>query len=120
MGRCAANHRQRPQGGGSEETFPRQRRSFLSTELTSTGTNEAGPIDYFLALFGACHGGPDRKYVVIEAETKIADKEHPIARGIAEKFKVKDEFYYRLKVVKQDEGLKPILRVPIEGKDEMV
>ena len=81
------------------------------------GTREAKPIDDFLALFGACHGGPDRKYAVVEADLKAG--EHAILRGIPAKFTVKDEFYYRLKVVKGD-GLVPILRAGIEGKLEMV
>jgi hypothetical protein len=97
-----------------------KRKGSLAVLHWGMGTREAKPIDDFLALFGACHGGPDRKYVVIETEPTLADRQHPIVRGIPEKFKVKDEFYYRLKVVKPAEGLKPILRVPIEGKDEMV
>jgi hypothetical protein len=83
------------------------------------GTRDAKNIDGFLNLFGACHGGPDRKYAVVETAVQLADRGHPIARGIAEKFRIKDEFYYRLKVVKHD-GLKPVLRAAIDGKEEMV
>src|SRR5262249_49482120 len=52
-------------------------------------------------------------------EAKVADAKHPIAAGVGN-FKVKDEFYYQLKFVKGDDGLKPILRVPIDGQDETV
>ncbi len=83
------------------------------------GTRDAAPIDDFLALFGACHGGPDRKYAVVETTVSLADREHPIARGLPARLTVKDEFYYRLKVVKA-EGVRPIWRAAIEGKDEMV
>lgn len=94
-----------------------KRKGGLAVIHWGMGTKDAKPIDDFLALFGACHGGPDRKYAVVEAELKA--EEHPLASGIPAKFKVKDEFYYRLKVVKAD-GLKPILRASIEGKEEMV
>src|SRR5262249_18623905 len=46
------------------------------------GTRDAGPIDGFLKLVGGCHGGPDRKYQVLEADVQIADPKHPITRGI--------------------------------------
>src|SRR5262249_13198437 len=63
------------------------------------GPKEAGPVADFVALFGACHGGPDRKYAVAEVKAEVADPKHPILAGIAD-FQVKDEFYYRLKVGK--------------------
>jgi hypothetical protein len=97
-----------------------KRKGGLSVLHWGMGTRDAKPIDDFLALFGVCHGGPDRKYAVTDTECTLADREHPIARGLPEKFRIKDEFYYRLKVVKADEGLKPILRAGIDGKDEMV
>jgi type 1 glutamine amidotransferase len=84
------------------------------------GTKDAKHIDGFLKLFGGCHGGPDRKYAVVETEVKIADRDHPIARGLPEKFSVKEEFYYRLKVVKPEADVKPIVRATLDGQDEMV
>jgi type 1 glutamine amidotransferase len=83
------------------------------------GTRDAGPIADFLKLFGACHGGPDRKYIVIDTQAEVADAKHPIMTGIRD-FKVKDEFYYRLKVVSPPPGIQPLLRVPIDGNKEMV
>jgi type 1 glutamine amidotransferase len=84
------------------------------------GTKDAAPIDGFLKLAGACHGGPDRKYKVIELEAQVADTAHPIARGISPKFRVKDEFYYQLKQVKPEGSIKSVLRVPIDGNNETV
>src|SRR5581483_11915004 len=72
----------------------------------------------FLQLFGGCHGGPDRKYTVIEADVHIADPSHLITAGI-KPFRIKDEFYYRLKFAKSDR-LRPVLRVPIGGQEETV
>src|SRR5688572_1325532 len=80
------------------------------------GTREAGPIQAFVALFGGCHGGPDRKYQVVDATVSIADPSHPIATDVKE-FKVRDEYYYRLKF---DKSVRPILRVRIAGTAETV
>jgi acetyl esterase/lipase len=82
------------------------------------GTKEAKPIDDCLNLLGGCHGGPDRKYAVVETGARILDPKHPVAAGIKD-FRVKDEFYYRLKFTKAD-GLKPLLAVKIEDRDETV
>lgn len=97
-----------------------KRKGGLAVLHWGMGTKDAKNIDGFLALFGACHGGPDRKYAVVEAEIALADKGHPVGRGIPEKFRVKEEFYYRLKVVKPADSVKPVLRAAIDGKDEMV
>jgi type 1 glutamine amidotransferase len=83
------------------------------------GTKDAKPIDPFLQLVGGCHGGPDRKYKVFEADAQVADSEHPIARGIKD-FKVRDEFYYRLKFVKPEGAVRPVLRVAVDGRPETV
>ena len=82
------------------------------------GTREAGPIDAALPLFGAVHGGPDRKYQVLETELTPVENRLPVLNGVGA-FKVKDEFYYRLKVFK-GEGVQPLLRARIDGGDEMV
>lgn len=81
------------------------------------GTREAKNIDNFLKLFGACHGGPDRKYKVVEVQA--APSSHAIATGVPP-FAVKDEFYYALKRVKAEKTWQPVLNVPIEGADETV
>jgi type 1 glutamine amidotransferase len=82
------------------------------------GTKDAKYIEGCLKLLGGCHGGPDRKYKILQAQAKVADAGHPIAAGL-KGFPVRDEFYYRLKFVKA-KGLQPILRVPIDGRAETV
>ena len=93
------------------------------------GTKDAANIDRFVRLFGACHGGPDRKFKVIaDAEVRVADPQHPVTRGIAG-FQIQDEFYYRLKLVAADSSkappaaalaVQPLLQVPIDGNLETV
>ena len=83
------------------------------------GTREAGPIDGFLKLLGGCHGGPDRKYKVVEEEAVVADPKHPITAGVGN-FRVKDEFYYRLKFVQPSGSVRPVLRVKLDGQPETV
>jgi type 1 glutamine amidotransferase len=83
------------------------------------GTKEAKNVDGFLKLLGGCHGGPDRKFQVLEADAKIADPKHPISTGLTN-FRVRDEFYYHLKFVKSEPGVQPILQVPIDGRLETV
>ena len=84
------------------------------------GTREAGPIDAFVELFGGCHGGPDRKYKVLEtAAVSVADPTRPIAAGVKD-FKVKDEFYYKLKFSKDKSRVRPVLLADIDGSRETV
>lgn len=83
------------------------------------GTREAGPIDDFLRLFGGCHGGPDRKYQVLETDVTVAEPGHATSAGIKD-FKIKDEFYYRLKFVKPAGSVKPVLTAAIDGQRETV
>lgn len=82
------------------------------------GTREAKPIEAFVDLFGGCHGGPDRKYKILEAELRRAAA-HPVAAGLSP-FSVKDEFYYRLKLARPEDGLTPLLRVRIDAEDHTV
>ncbi len=84
------------------------------------GTRDAKNIDDFVKLFGGCHGGPDRKYKVADVEATVADPKHPIARGLRGKFRVKDEFYYRLKFAGPEGSVRPLLRVLLDGKEETV
>ena len=83
------------------------------------GTKAPEPIDRYLKLFGGCHGGPDRKYQVVESTVTPADPRHPITAGIVE-FPVRDEFYYKLKFAKADRAVQPILRTPIDGNAETI
>lgn len=84
------------------------------------GARDAQYIQGFVNLFGGCHGGPDRKYKVLErAEVNLADGNHPVLRGL-QPFAVREEFYYRLKFVKTESKLQPLLQVPIDGEVETV
>jgi type 1 glutamine amidotransferase len=83
------------------------------------GSREAQPIAGFVKLFGGCHGGPDRKYKVVETEAEIADPKLPIVTGV-KNFKTKDEFYYRLKFAQPADNIKPVVRVSIDGAKEIV
>src|SRR5262245_48760894 len=83
------------------------------------GTKEAEPIESFAALFGACHGGPDRKYKELKTAVAVHDPKHPVTTGIKE-FTVSDEFYYKLKLPKGEHGVKPVLIADIDGAREMV
>jgi type 1 glutamine amidotransferase len=95
-----------------------KRKAGLAVLHWGMGTKDAKNIEPFVDLFGGCHGGPDRKYKVLETDAFIPiQKGHPIQAGIV-KFKVRDEFYYTLKFAKQ--GVNPILRVRIDDEDHTV
>lgn len=81
------------------------------------GCKERQPIAGFLALLGACHGGDDRKYQVLETDLQPAD--HPILRGIG-RFRVRDEFYYRLKLAGGAPAPAPLLTARIDSQPQMV
>jgi type 1 glutamine amidotransferase len=83
------------------------------------GTRDAKNIDGCLELLGGCHGGPDRKYKVLETGAQVADPKHPVSAGIKD-FRVRDEFYYRLKFAKPEGRVRPLLRVRIDGRPEVV
>ncbi len=82
------------------------------------GCRDAEYIRDYIALFGGCHGGPDRKFKVVEATLKPAS-DHPILRGI-ESFPIREEFYYRLKFPQAPQQVTPLIKVPIDGKTETV
>ncbi|MCC6124651.1 MAG: ThuA domain-containing protein [Pirellulales bacterium] len=85
----------------------------------SIATKKADNIEIALKLLGACHGGPDRKYAVFTANVALAAKDHPITAGM-KNFRVRDEFYYRLKRDPQIAGFTPLLTVAVAGKPETV
>jgi hypothetical protein len=91
------------------------RKGGLATLHWAMGAREAASVADFVRLFGGCHGGPDRKYKVLETEAHALA--HPVTAGVKD-FRVRDEFYYRLKFVKPEGSAKPLLRVTIEGKPE--
>lgn len=83
------------------------------------GCKDAKYIADFVALFGGCHGGPDRKFKVVTAKLQPAAPVHPAVRGIGP-IEIREEFYYRLKFPKDRKGIRPLLEVPIEGETETV
>lgn len=83
------------------------------------GTKDAGPIESYLKLLGGCHGGPDRRYAIVEETLRPAEPRHPIATAL-EPLQVRDEFYYRLKFAPAPAVVEPVMTVPIEGRDETV
>jgi hypothetical protein len=83
------------------------------------GTRDAKYIDSFVQLVGGCHGGPDRKYKVLQADVTVPEPKHPIVTAI-KPFGVRDEFYYQLKFVKPEGTIKPVLQVAIDGQTETV
>jgi hypothetical protein len=91
----------------------------LSVLHWGMGTRAAEPIEGFVKLFGACHGGPDRKYQVVETDVRVADPAHLATKGIAD-FRVHDEFYYQLKRVTPDTGLQPLVQALIDGQPQMI
>lgn len=82
------------------------------------GCKDAKNIAAFRDLFGGCHGGPDRKYKVVETSLNVVAPKHPVARGI-QNISLKEEFYYRLKLVDAD-GFQPLLSAKIEGEPHTV
>lgn len=83
------------------------------------GTKDAHHVPGFLELFGGCHGGPDRKYKVLETGLTVAAQDHEILRGIGA-FRAHDEFYYRLKLVQSSQPVLPLLTANIDGSEETV
>ncbi|MBP86549.1 MAG: hypothetical protein CMJ64_07530 [Planctomycetaceae bacterium] len=83
------------------------------------GARDAKYIDGFLKLFGGCHGGPDRKYKVVDTELSVAQTDHPVTFGIGD-IKLHEEFYYKLKFVDAGDNLKPVLKAEIDGTVETV
>ena len=91
----------------------------LSVLHWGMGTKDADHIEPFVSLFGACHGGPDRKYKFLETQVKVAAPDHPAAKGLKD-FTIKEEFYYQLKQLPDATGFVPLLTATIDGADPMV
>jgi type 1 glutamine amidotransferase len=83
------------------------------------GTKDARNIKAFVDLFGGCHGGPDRRYKVVDVTTKLVADSHPILRGI-EPLDVHEEFYFKLKTPESADGFVPLIKVAIEDEDHTV
>lgn len=96
-----------------------------------TGTRVVEPIAPFVQLFGACHGGPDRKYKDFDqVRPQLVNTEHPILRGVKPfDAPVREEFYFALKQASKTGGvtladsesaITPLLRIPAEDVSGIV
>ncbi|MCX7418622.1 MAG: ThuA domain-containing protein [Planctomycetia bacterium] len=94
----------------------------------ATGTKSAEPIEPFVSLFGACHGGPDRQFKVLDVTPVLTNESHPILRGV-KPVVVHEEFYFALKLAARDGGvtrseaesaITPLLRIPVAGEHPAV
>jgi type 1 glutamine amidotransferase len=83
------------------------------------GTREAEFIPKWLELFGGCHGGPDRRYKVVDTQLELATPKHPVLRGV-EAIPVHEEFYFALKFPQPVEQVTPLIRVQIEDQPHVV
>ncbi len=83
------------------------------------GTKKAENIEPFQQLLGACHGGPDRKYRIVEVPATPALPRHVIATKV-EPFTTRDEWYYRLKFVAPASAIAPVLQVTIDDEPQTV
>lgn len=82
------------------------------------GTKDAANIDICLNVLGGCHGGPDRKYKVLDTAFRPADVRHPILTNVGPCM-VREEFYYKLKFARQG-TVQPLIKAEIEGVEETV
>lgn len=89
------------------------RRGGLSCLHWAMGTKPAEPIPAYLALFGGCHGGPDRKYQFLETELQPVAESHPIIQGV-KPLVVREEFYYALKWTDLPPAPRPLLEARID------
>ncbi|MDQ3623368.1 MAG: ThuA domain-containing protein [Verrucomicrobiota bacterium] len=85
----------------------------------SVGAKEEQFIAGQLALLGGTRGGLQRKYKILENDVRLAERAHPILRGLAD-FRIKDEFYYRLDLVSPSPAFHPLLTTPIDGNEETI
>ena len=94
----------------------------------ATGTKADEPIEPFVRLFGACHGGADRKFKVLDVTPELASDSHPILRGVRPS-EIHEEFYFALKFATKTGGVTrsesetvttPLLRIPVDGEHPTV
>jgi len=106
-GRLAAFQRLAKRGGG------------LVCLHWGMGTREAQNIEEFVNLFGGCHGGPDRRYKVVDVRTGFPHPKHPIMNGISP-IDIHEEFYFKLKQPEDIDRITPLIRVDIENQSHTV
>jgi hypothetical protein len=85
----------------------------------AVGTKIAEPVPVYVNLFGACHGGPDRKAKFFNVPVRVIDQKHPVTRGETG-FQLPDEWYFRLKLVPPPARIDPLLEATLEGQNETV
>jgi type 1 glutamine amidotransferase len=83
----------------------------------AVGAKEAESIDVAKSLWGGCHGGPDRKYVVA-TKTLTPNPDHPITAGL-KPVTIRDEWYYALKFA-TDPPVTPLWTTEIDGFPQTV
>jgi hypothetical protein len=104
------------------EAFVRlaERGGGISALHWATGTKDAENIDGFVRLVGACHGGPDRKYAVLETELAFPNVLHPAKTGL-KPVTLREEFYFALKRAPEQYGrLTTLAKIRVKDQDEMV
>jgi len=99
----------------------------LSVIHWGCGTKDAKNIEPFTRLFGACHGGPDRKYLFTDFDVELVQREHPICTGLGA-FEIHEEYYFALKpsTLKGAKltplaliGIAEIDRVPVRNRPDL-
>lgn len=79
-----------------------------------SGTKDAKNIEPFTRLFGACHGGPDRKYKFTEFDVTLPTPDHPICSGV-KPLHLNEEFYFALKrSTLADSKLTPLAEITLD------
>ncbi len=94
------------------------RRGGLSALHWGIGARDPQYVDAFVKLFGGCHGGPDRKYQVLDTRLQPVAS-HAIARGLTP-LEVHDEFYYQLKTPSGEPAPQTVVSATIDGKPQRV
>ena len=84
----------------------------------SVGAKDEKYIQGQLELLGGTRGGPQRKYKVLETDVTVTSPQHPVASGLRN-FRVHDEFYYRLDLLRGAPGFTPLLTARVEDNDEV-
>jgi hypothetical protein len=83
----------------------------------AVGAKDPQYIDVAKKLWGGCHGGPDRKYVV-DQRTLEPNHEHPITKGL-EPLTIRDEWYYTLKFASEGKII-PLWTTVIDDEPQAV
>lgn len=96
----------------------------------ATGTKTAEPTDAFAKLFGACHGGPDRRHKIVHVTPELVADNHPILRCVRPEA-VQEEFYFALKMaprntaspvtlLESESDITPLLKIAIDDTKSTV